>query len=93
MNIRSKLSDFKVDIKLKQEEIKRKMHKKKIKFKDKTNQLIKCLKTNVEDVLIVLAIIIGVVNSCDINIHFGMYVLTGVLIFLSYIVRRNRTKL
>lgn len=64
--------------------------RKKIERKKKIEKLITFLKDNLADVLGFGGITVFVINSSTINIHFGMYCLSAVLLVMGYIVVQRR---
>lgn len=64
--------------------------KRKIERKKKIEKLMTFLKDNLADVLGFGGIVVFVINSSTINIHFGMYCLSAVLLVMGYIVSQRR---
>ena len=64
--------------------------RKKIERKKKIEKLMTFLKDNLPDVLGFGGIVVFVVNSSTINIHFGMYTLSVVLLIMGYIASQRR---
>ena len=64
--------------------------RKKIERQKKIEKLMTFLKDNLPDVLGFGGIVVFVVNSSTINIHFGMYTLSVVLLIMGYIASQRR---
>lgn len=64
--------------------------KRKIECKKKIEKLMTFIKDNLADVLGFGGIVVFVINSSTINIHFGMYCLSAVLLVMGYIVSQRR---
>lgn len=64
--------------------------KRKIERKKKIEKLMTFLKDNLADVLGFGGIVVFVINSATINIHFGGYCLSAVLLIMGYIVSQRR---
>lgn len=64
--------------------------KRKIERKKKIEKLVTFLKDNLADVLGFGGIVVFVINSSTINIHFGGYCLSVVLLVMGYIVSQRR---
>ena len=67
--------------------------RKKIERQKKIEKLMTFLKDNLADVLGFGGIVVFVVNSSTININFGMYTLSVVLLIMGYIASQRRWKL
>lgn len=64
--------------------------KRKIERKKKIEKLVTFLKDNLADVLGFGGIAVFVINSSTININFGMYTLSAVLLIMGYIASKRR---
>ena len=64
--------------------------RKKIERQKKIEKLMTFLKDNLADVLGFGGIVVFVVNSSTININFGMYTLSVVLLIMGYIASQRR---
>lgn len=64
--------------------------KKKIKFKKNREKFVSFIKDNLPDVLGFGGIVVFVVNSSTINLHFGMYCLSAVLLVMGFIASVRR---
>ena len=51
----------------------------------KIKKVTNSIKKNVVDVYFILGLTVLIINSCTINMHFGMYLLSAVFILLSYL--------
>lgn len=65
--------------------LKEKLTKFKENIQMRINKIISSIKKNIVDFYFIVGLIILVVNSCTINIHFGMYLLSAIFILLSYL--------